>query len=96
MSKQNTFLRSHVPTLFLPQPTSFPPVPLANKSDDDGNDNNNNNNNNDDEIKTIVSFVESMHTVHLEDIKCRSSADFIDFIFTANRNQLTYNTAVRI
>ena len=47
-------------------------------------------------IKTIVLFVESMHTVHREDIKCRSSADFIDFIFTANRNQLTYNTAVRI
>ena len=61
------------------------------RSDDDGNNNNNNNNN-----KTILLFVESMHTVHLEDIKWRSSADFIDFIFTANRNQLTYNTALRI
>ena len=69
-------------------------VPISpSRSDDDGNNNNNNNNNNN---KTILLFVESMHTVHLEDIKWRSSVDFIDFIFTANRNQLTYNTAVRI
>ena len=68
MSKQNTFLRSHVPTLFLSCSSVVnlvPTLPLANNSDDGGNDNNNNDN----KIKTIVLFVESMHTVHLEDIK---------------------------
>ena len=103
MSKQNTFLRPHVPTLFLrSQPRSHPSLSLITEM-----------------MMVIiiiiiiiiiiviiiiiiimiiiiVLFVESVHTVRQEDIKYRSSADFIDFIFTANRNQPTYNTAVRI